>query len=251
MPEEFGTETPDANAEPLPAPPGEDVGTTEESGVFAAGEDVGSAEESEVFAAGEDAVSAPPSGDIAPSSALPAAVADELAALRRCVEESSQELRKAFADKLAFDHHKEKQIDSLHAELQSYKRDLLARATQPLVSGLVRLHDSFGRMAEHMRGEPPEELTPERFFEVLEGFRDDLEIVLEDHGVTLFREPDERFEPRRQSSRRTVGTPDESRIGTVAGRVRPGFEQGELLLRKEMVDVYVRASSAPEPEGSQ
>jgi molecular chaperone GrpE len=189
-----------------------------------------------------------------PVPALPEALVDELTALRRCVEEGPQTLLKAFESKLAFDQHKEKQIDSLHAELQEHKRDLLARATRPLLSGLVRLHDSLGRMPEDLRGESPEELTPERFFGILEDFQDDVEIVLEDNGVSLFLEPCERFEPRRQTSRRTVETIDESRVGTIAHRARPGFEQEGTLLQKERVDVYVRAQPAseekPEPQES-
>ncbi len=174
------------------------------------------------------------------------ALAGELAALRQSVDESSRALHKAFADKLALDRHKEQQIDALHSELQEHKRGLLARASRPLLSGLVRLHDNLGRMAEDLRRESPEELTPERFFGILEGFQDDVEITLEDHGVSLFLEPSERFEPRRQTSRRTVETDDENRVGTIAHRVRPGFEQEATFLQKERVDVYVRARPAPE-----
>ncbi len=245
MSEELVTEAAEAIAEP---PPVESAKTDEDI----------VAEDMEVVDALSDEASAllPPSppepvSEIPPipegrPAAPSEAFAAELAALRQHVDEGSRALRKAFEDKLAFDRHKEQQIDSLHAELQEHKRDLLARATRPLLSGLVRLHDSLGRMAEDLRREPPEELTPERFYGILEGFQDDIEIVLEDNGVSLFLEPCERFEPRRQTSRRTVETDDEERVGTIANRLRPGFEQEETLLQKERVDVYVRARPAPE-----
>lgn len=180
-------------------------------------------------------------------AAVSRGVALQLEALKQQLDESTRTLHKTFADKLALDRHKEQQIDALHAEVQEHKRGLLARATRPLLTGLVRLHDSLGRMVEDLRREPPEELTPERFYGILEGFQDDVEIVLDDQGVSLFLEPCERFEPRRQTSRQTIESDDEERVGTIARRVRPGFEQNEILLQKERVDVYVRARpSSPE-----
>lgn len=252
MPEELVTEATEATAEPPPVEP-----STAES--LKTDEDI-AAEELEMAEVPSNEVSVfhpPPSPEPISEvsamseerpSAASEAIAEELADLRQYVGESSRALRKAFADKLALDRHKEQQIDALHAELQEHKRGLLARATRPLLSGLVRLHDSLGRMAEDLRQEPSEELTPERFFGILEGFQDDVEIVLDDSGVSLFLEPCERFEPRRQTSRRTVETDDENRVGTIAHRVRPGFEQEETVLQKERVDVYVRARPAPEEE---
>lgn len=149
----------------------------------------------------------------------------------------SQSLHKVYDDRLAF---KEKQIDSLHSELQDYKRGLLLQVTRPLISGLVRLHHDLGRMVEDLRLEPSEALTHERLCSVLEGFQEDVEIVLEENGVVLFSEPGATFDSRRQNSRRTIPTDEETLVGTVAHRGRPGFEFEEKILQKERVDVYVR-----------
>ncbi len=245
MPEELVAEAAEAVAEPPPAElPEADPAVTQ--GEPEAAEAVASEAVAPAPPPPAPASEAPPPLPEAPASLLPETVVEELAALGHRVEKGSQTLLKAFEDKMAFDRHKEQQIDALHDELQEHKRDLLARATRPLLSGLVRLHDSLGRMVEDLRHESPEELTPERFFGILEGFQDDVEIVLEDNGVSLFLEPCERFEPRRQTSRRTVETDDEDRVGRIAHRARPGFEQEETLLQKERVDVYVRARPAPE-----
>ncbi len=238
MPEDLAPETTTV-AEPPPFETAEDVAAEDAAGEDPAAEDAAAEDVTAEDIAPEDVTVA------AETPSLPESVVRELADLRQLLEESSGTLLRAFEDKLAFDSSKDKQIDALHDELQKHKRGLLAKMIRPLLVGLVRLHDDLGRMVEDLRREPPEELTPERFYDVLEGFQDDVEIVLEENGVSIFLEPGERFEPRRQTSRRTVESDDEQRIGTIARRVRPGFEQDETLLQKERVDVYVRRVAAP------
>jgi hypothetical protein len=62
-------------------------------------------------------------------------------------------LTEVFERKLAFDGFKEKQIDRLHEELQSYKGDLLRKATRPLLSALIKLHGDVIRLGNGVRGE--------------------------------------------------------------------------------------------------
>ena len=49
----------------------------------------------------------------------------------------------------------------------------------------------------------------------------------------------EDFNPRRQRSVTTVPTEDPARDKTIAGRLRPGFQAGDRLLRPELVSVYI------------
>ena len=112
-----------------------------------------------------------------------------------------------------------------------------------------------------MRGLPLEEQTPERFLGVLDGFEDDLELLLEQHGVERFETSEPEFDPTRQTVLRTVETADAGLVGRVAARLRPGFSQGPTLLQREGVAVYAaddgpdRAASPagstadPEPAG--
>jgi len=147
-------------------------------------------------------------------------------------------LHDSFEEKLAFDRFKEGQITRLHEELQSYKSDLIGRLQQPFIRGLVRLHDDLGKTVAALTRRPSEEQTPQRFFNALDGFAEDLELLLGQHGIEGFENPGESFDPRRQTALRTEPTRDPAKVGTVAGRLRPGFEQGEKLLQKERVAVY-------------
>jgi molecular chaperone GrpE len=149
------------------------------------------------------------------------------------------DLHKCFDDRLAYDRFKEEQVDRLHAELQEYKRDLLARVSRPLLSGVIRIHCDLGRTVASLRDRPPEALAAEELSGALDDVRDDLEVLLEQHGVEPFEVPGDRLDPERQTVARTVTTADPERVGQIAERVRPGFVQGATLLQREKVAVYV------------
>ena len=153
-------------------------------------------------------------------------------------------LLEEFRGKLALDRFKEDQIARLHEELQAYKSDLVNKTARQLLQGLIRLHDDLGKMASALRQKPPEELTPERFFQQFAGFQDDIELLLGQHGVERFQAPGDAFDPRRQTVIRAVQTDDPGRVGQIAERLRPGFEQGEVLLQKERVAVYVASNGS-------
>jgi molecular chaperone GrpE len=150
-----------------------------------------------------------------------------------------QELR----DRFALDRFKEEQITKLHDELQAYRNDLVLRPVRQVLQGLIRLHDDLGKVVASLRQKPAEELTPERFFQQLEGFQDDVELLLNQNGVERFETSGEEFNAHRQTALRTVPTEDPSLAGRIAGRLRPGFEQGETLLQKERVAVYAAANA--------
>lgn len=167
-----------------------------------------------------------------------------LARLEEALASGLASLREVFEGKLAYDRHKDQQIDRLHDELQEHKKDLLARTTRPWIHGLIRLHDDLGRTTDALGEKPPEELTTERFFKTLAGFGDDLVLLLERNGVHPFEAPGEDFDPRRQTTVRRVETDDPERVGRIAQRLRPGFEQGTVVVQKERVAVFVAAPPA-------
>lgn len=151
----------------------------------------------------------------------------------------------AFESKIAFDLTKEKQIDRLHAELQGHRSDLVGRAIRPVFQSLVRLYDDFDKVLEALQAEDQAKLTAERLLGLLKGFRDDVELALEHNGVTAFRTDEEKFDPIRQRVARTIKTADESLIGLIAARVRPGFEGGGAIIERERVAVYIRGEEPP------
>lgn len=190
-----------------------------------------------------------PNVEAAPTSeATTGLTPDALATLRAMVEGSAATILTAFEEKLARDRQRETTIDRMHAELQGYKNNLIGQATRPLKHGIIRLHDDLGKTLDHYRQQGAAGLTPERAMELLANFQAQVEIVLEEGGVTAFREQGERFQARRQKALRTVPTDDAERVGLIAERVRPGFEEGTTVHEKERVAVYTLApKAAPAP----
>jgi molecular chaperone GrpE len=186
-----------------------------------------------------------PSGD--PEPADPGgelAAAEALTRLETTMAAGLADILQEIREKAAVDHFREEQVDRLHAELQTYKNDLVSKQARLLIQGIVRLHDDLGKAVAALRQKPPEELTPETLFRHLADFQDDLELLLGQHGVERFQTLGEELDPRRQTVARTVPTDDPGRAGRIAERVRPGFEQGEKLLQKERVAVWVISNGA-------
>lgn len=167
--------------------------------------------------------------------------AEVLTRLETAVAAGFAELLQEIREKAAVDRFREEQVDRLHAELQTYKNDLVSKPARLLIQGIIRLHDDLGKALAALRQKPPAELTPELLFRQLADFQDDLELLLGQHGVEPFQTHGEELDPRRQTVARTVSTDDPGLAGRVAERVRPGFEQGETLLQKERVAVWVAA----------
>lgn len=166
------------------------------------------------------------------------------------INSSFAELHREIREKAALDRFREDQIDRLHAELQTYRNDLVTKVARQLMQGLVRLHDDLARAAAGLRLKPLAELTPETLFCQLADFQDDVELLLGQHGVERFEGVGEAFDPRRQTVVRKVPTDDPNWVGLVAERVRPGFEQGETLLQRERVAVFVASNGAnPQEKG--
>lgn len=158
-------------------------------------------------------------------------------------------LTDAFAQMHSEDDFKEKQLDRLHEELQSYKGDVVQKAVRPLLMSLIKLHGDALRLMHGIRREEPEVLTIDRTVSLFDSFRQEIEGLLSDHGIQTYQDTQtESFDVRRQSSVGTVETTDPSLIGQIAERIRPGFEQGATIFDKERVKVYVgkRPSSSTE-----
>jgi molecular chaperone GrpE len=144
----------------------------------------------------------------------------------------------AFEQKLAFDASKEKQIDRLHEELQGYRSDLVAKCVRPVLQSLIRLHDDLGKVLDALALEDPSQVTADRVLGLLKGFHQDIELALNHNGVTAYRNESDAFDPRRQKVLRTVNANDQSQVGQIAARVRPGFEHGDTIIEKERVAVF-------------
>lgn len=202
--------------------------------------------------AGATEAVAPPAGgwDLAatdggcPSSpAKPDAVLAAVQRLEAHMSAESGRILEAFGEKLAFDAFKEAQVERLHAEVQQHRDGLLERATRPLLNAMIRMHDNLGKAATALRARPPGEITPERAVHLVDGFREDVELLLSQHGVEPFDPPGDVFDPRLHTAVRTVATDNPALAGRIAERLRPGFTRGEALLQRARVAVFTAQGS--------
>lgn len=155
---------------------------------------------------------------------------DELCAAFHALEEELGHWR-------ASEDHKQGLIDKLHAELQTHKRGLVREAVKPYLMILIQMHDSLGRMVDHLAADDANAGSAA----LIRSVQEDLELAMAQQGIHPFSEPGDLFVPARQTSLGVTATETPEQAGHIAERLRPGFEQGAVLLCKERVRVYALA----------
>jgi molecular chaperone GrpE (heat shock protein) len=158
-----------------------------------------------------------------------------------------RELAELFDNKMTYDRFKEKQIEALHSELQEYKRGLTESLVLPLIRQIVRYCDQLPKHIQGLQNKPVEQLGPDRIFKELEGVREDLHLILENFGVTIFHQVQDSFDTKTQLAKQTEPTDDSSAHGKVLERLLPGFEYNGRMIEKERVRVAVYCSDKPSP----
>jgi molecular chaperone GrpE (heat shock protein) len=166
-------------------------------------------------------------------------------AIRECIASAENRIIQMFEKKLAFDQFKEQQIERLHGELQEYKRGLVDSILLPLVKQIVRYVDQLPRHVASLRKKPEDQLGPERLFLELEGVREDLELILENVGVTIFRNPAMEFDAKVQQARSTEPIGNAAKHGQIVERLLPGYEMNGRVIEKERVKVFVYQEGRP------
>jgi len=141
-----------------------------------------------------------------------------------------------FQRKILYDMHKDQQIDKLHSELQEYKMDLLAKTNRPFINGLIYMFDDLDKTLDKVQDDLE---FSEKSIKILKNIQEDILILLEENGIVEYRDIDEKFNPTRQQVVKKVPTPNKELVGMVVESVRPGFELGNIVIRKEKVAVYI------------
>ncbi len=146
--------------------------------------------------------------------------------------------------------------DSMHKELEKYRKGLVRKLEQELFGELADLYDATDRAISRVAEDPSRART------LLEGLRDQIDAALFNRGVEKREaENGEKFDGRRHHVvRPDVPTGDASRDGTVAATVKPGFDDmdesfkdlrgGCMNLRPIHVRLYKfdPTLATPEPE---
>lgn len=144
-------------------------------------------------------------------------------------------LQQGFDSKIKYDATKERVIDALHQELQTYRDGLHFKILQPIFMDLIAMHDDLGSLVRHNEGR--EGAAPETIRN-LASFQETIESILERYGVRPFIEEGETFTPQRQRVARTVNTANPGQERFISERVRKGFEYAGKVLRPELVTIF-------------
>ena len=164
----------------------------------------------------------------------------KVAAVETNIQDSGLALQAMFEHKLAYDVTKQQQIDSLHIELQQHRADLLEKTNRPLIKGLIRLHQDLAATAESLKKKANDSLDVSPFIKPYAEFQEDIEILLDQYDIEPFIESDDTFIAKRQQGVKNIKTQDPLLVGQIAQRLKPGFIQGEKIIQKERVSVYVQ-----------
>ena len=170
----------------------------------------------------------------------------EIATVTKTIDDGVSAVLGAFKGKVAVDRDLERKIRDLHGELQKSRSDLEALAVRPLAERLIDFHHDFGRHIDAIRAKQPAGPTLENLptaedplAKLKADFQRSVELILDHSEIFPYRgEPGEAFDRDRQKIVGKVTAPDEAQDGKVEGTTRPGFEQGDRILRKAEVSVY-------------
>lgn len=147
-----------------------------------------------------------------------------------------QHLRQDFEAKVKYDMSKERLIESLHRELQTYREGLHFRVLRPVFTDLITMHDDIGKVINTVP--PGSDALFEQLRQTLTMFQEMVEDILRRNGAESFTVEGTAFQPSRQRILRVVPTTDFALDKQIARRVRKGFSYEEIVLRAEVVETY-------------
>ena len=160
-----------------------------------------------------------------------------MATSMRLLQESADKLHADFQSKLKYDGHKDKIIDTLHAELQGYKSGLIEKLVRPIIMDVIEVIDDTRKLLRDIKlkgeGENPVFLN-----KIAESVPFDLEDLLYKHGIELVISDNSTFNPTLQKAVKVVPTDQPELDKTICERLKNGYELEGKLIRHEVVTVY-------------
>jgi molecular chaperone GrpE len=162
---------------------------------------------------------------------------EETAQIIRSLLTEMQQLRRDFDTKVKYDESKERQIDSLHRELQEYREGLHFKILRPLFIDLIAVYDDFGKLIEDMSNKEADQ-APAQTVENLKSFQETIADILHRNGVEAYNVEGDTHVPSRQRVLQVINTIDPARDKQVARRIRKGFEYDNRVIRPELIATY-------------
>jgi len=162
---------------------------------------------------------------------------DELPTLLE-IKSKIEILHEEFQEKIKYDLHKNRVIDELHSELQSYKNDLAKTFLKPMVMSIIHAIDGIRKLS-HYHHKNLESLDIQKLLKQFDDIPLEFEDLLYTHGIEPFTCDEENFNPKRQKVLKTCEVSDKFLDKKIKERIRPGYKWDEMILRPEMVTVNV------------
>lgn len=147
-----------------------------------------------------------------------------------------KELRQDFETKVKYDESKERLIDTLHKELQTYREGLHFKILRPIFIDLITMFDDLQKVIDTLQIKSP--LTESQEMQNLQSFQETIEEILYRNGVEVFEAEGDMFLANRQRVLKVIETADSVQDKRVARRVRKGFCYENRVLRPEIVEIY-------------
>lgn len=163
------------------------------------------------------------------------------------MQKEVQQLQRSFDAKIAYDSGKERIIDKLHGELQSYREGLHAKILRPVLTDMVRLHNDLSRVVREAMTGAATTPSEEQLRHNVGAFLWVLEDMLLAQGVQAFETEGNQFVAGRQRVLGTKITEDVCLDGTVALYLRKGFTYEDRVLQPEWVYIYKYQSAVTTP----
>ena len=153
------------------------------------------------------------------------------------LEKQMNQLNIEFTGKLKFDENKERIIDNLHRELQTYKDDQIKDIVKPFVNDMILTADRTMKLIEKF--EQDEKLHPRKLVQVIKDSAQDIEDILFRQGVESFHCEGDMFDAKRQQIVKTIKTGNPAKDKKIAEVVGHGYEWDGKIIRPEKVNIYL------------
>lgn len=150
-------------------------------------------------------------------------------------------LSEQFEEKIKMDEGKNKLINDIYDELESYKEDMHYKQYKPIISDIIDIVYDIHRLIRTYNDKlsKGEEITMKSVINNLEIYESDLTDLLEKYNVESYcYEEVDTFEPRQQKAIKVIPTDDITLDKKIADRLMNGFKTGDKIIVKEKVMAY-------------
>jgi molecular chaperone GrpE (heat shock protein) len=151
------------------------------------------------------------------------------------MHEALMALRRDFESKLMYDAGKQRQLDILHEELETYRRGFHLQLLRPMITDLIALYSDMDKVVARLTSQSGHADAVDE----IEHFRAQIEEILRRNGIERYTSHADMFDAGRQRVVSTIETSDPANDKRIAERIRSGFEyEGKIVVQVEQVKTY-------------